>query len=209
MLSLRKLFASHDDFFRLLSSMSGQGQESARALARLTAGEGHEEAIAVLRDSRVRERELAGKIEELLCNSGPVPFGRDDVDPLARSVQAVPRSIRKFGERYHISLRHVPPRSFAPQAVFLQAATDALHSLVTELRNGARITQAKLCNDTLQRIEGEMDKAVVDSIIHLYEETEQPVRALVLKDLYELLDRTFDRCRSAGNLILRIAMKHS
>lgn len=209
MFSLKRLFASHDDFFLLLSSMSAQGQESAKALSQLTRGNAPSDAIAVLRESRVRERKLASDIDELLCKSGQVPFGRDDVEPLARAVQAVPRSIRKFGERYNVSLKHVAPMTFAEQSAMLETATDALHQLVSGLRHGHRVHEAKRCNDVLQKIEGDMDNTVVDAIVRLYDETQQPVRAVVLKDLYELLDRTFDRCRSAGNLILRIAMKHS
>lgn len=189
--------------------MSSQGRESARVLATLTRGDPPGNSMQLLRESRVRERGLAAEIETLLCASGQVPFGRDDVEPLARAVQAVPRSIRKFGERYNISTRHVEPMRFAEHAAMLETATDALHCLVLGLRDGSRIPDAKRCNDTLQRIEGEVDQTVVDSIVQLYAETENPVRAVVLKDLYELLDRTFDRCRSAGNLILRIAMKHS
>jgi hypothetical protein len=30
-----------------------------------------------------------------------------------------------------------------------------------------------------------------------------------LKDLYELLERVFDRCRNAGNILLQIALKQS
>jgi uncharacterized protein Yka (UPF0111/DUF47 family) len=209
MFSLKRLFSSNDEFFALLASMSAQGHESAKALGRLTAGKAGNEALAALRQSRERERVLAAEIEELLCNSHPAPFGKDDVEPLARAVQAVPRSIRTFAERYNISRAHLDPMSFAPETAMLQTATDALHSLVVELRTGTRLTTAKTHNDTLQKIEGEMDDTVVNSIVQLYERTDRPIRAIVLKDLYELLDRTFDRCRTAGNLILRIAMKHS
>jgi uncharacterized protein Yka (UPF0111/DUF47 family) len=30
-----------------------------------------------------------------------------------------------------------------------------------------------------------------------------------MKDLYELLEKIFDRCRDAGNVISHVALKHS
>jgi uncharacterized protein Yka (UPF0111/DUF47 family) len=33
--------------------------------------------------------------------------------------------------------------------------------------------------------------------------------ALALKDLYELLEKVFDRCRDAGNVISHVVLKHS
>ena len=35
------------------------------------------------------------------------------------------------------------------------------------------------------------------------------VQAIFLKDLYELLEKAIDRCRSAGNIISLIVLKNS
>lgn len=209
MLNLKALFGTENQYFVLLASMSEQGRSSARALNELVTGTSSADSLKSLQASRTIERDLASKAETLLCKGRAAPFGRDDVDDLTRAVQAVPRSIRKFGERYAISRRHIGVVSFARELGMLENATDTLHNLVTDLQSGQSIPTAKKHNDALQKIEGEVDDIVFNCIIALYRETGDPRRALILKDLYELLDRTFDRCRSAGNLILRLVMKHS
>jgi uncharacterized protein Yka (UPF0111/DUF47 family) len=35
------------------------------------------------------------------------------------------------------------------------------------------------------------------------------VKVIVLKDLYELLEKVIDRCRDAGNVISQIVLKNS
>ena len=36
-----------------------------------------------------------------------------------------------------------------------------------------------------------------------------PLRTIFLKDLFELLEKIFDRCRDAGNSVFQIVLKHS
>jgi hypothetical protein len=35
------------------------------------------------------------------------------------------------------------------------------------------------------------------------------VQVVVIKDLYELMEKVIDRCRDAGNVILQIVLKNS
>jgi uncharacterized protein len=43
----------------------------------------------------------------------------------------------------------------------------------------------------------------------LYNGNHSAVRVIVLKDLYELLEKVVDRCRDAGVVVSHIALKHS
>jgi hypothetical protein len=64
-------------------------------------------------------------------------------------------------------------------------------------------------NTKLQRIEGEADKLMLDHLRELYSGKHEAITALALKDLYELLEKVFDRCRDAGNVISNVVLKHS
>jgi uncharacterized protein Yka (UPF0111/DUF47 family) len=37
----------------------------------------------------------------------------------------------------------------------------------------------------------------------------EPIRILLLKDLFELLEKAIDRCRDAGNVAYQIVLKNS
>ena len=43
----------------------------------------------------------------------------------------------------------------------------------------------------------------------MFSETSNPVRLLLRKDLFELLEKAIDRCRDAGNVIYAIVLKNS
>jgi uncharacterized protein Yka (UPF0111/DUF47 family) len=62
-------------------------------------------------------------------------------------------------------------------------------------------------NSKLQDIEGEADQAVLDILRRLYNGKQDPVQAMFLKDLFELLEKVTDRCRDAGNTITHIVLK--
>ena len=43
----------------------------------------------------------------------------------------------------------------------------------------------------------------------MYQGSHPAHKALLLKDLYELLERIIDRCRDAGNVVTHIVLKNS
>ena len=91
----------------------------------------------------------------------------------------------------------------------LEQATDTVVLMVKELRKGVNIEKVKAQNDTLQHIEGEADKLMVEALRELYNGDHSALRVVVLKDLYELLEKIFDRCRDVGNIVFHIVLKHS
>ena len=50
---------------------------------------------------------------------------------------------------------------------------------------------------------------MLDLLRDLYSGRHDSLEVIVLKDLYELLERIIDRCRDAGNVINHIVLKHS
>ena len=50
---------------------------------------------------------------------------------------------------------------------------------------------------------------MLERLRDLYSGKHEAVKAVVLKDLYEILEKVFDRCRDAGNVVFHIVLKHS
>jgi uncharacterized protein Yka (UPF0111/DUF47 family) len=67
----------------------------------------------------------------------------------------------------------------------------------------------KSLNARLQQLEGDADKAVLELMKDVYGGKHPPQRALLLKDLFELLEKVIDRCRDAGNVVTHIVLKNS
>jgi hypothetical protein len=71
------------------------------------------------------------------------------------------------------------------------------------------LEKVKDLNDKLQFLESEADNHMMSLYKDLFSGKHEPIQVIVLKDLYELLEKVIDRCRNVGNVIARIALKHS
>jgi uncharacterized protein Yka (UPF0111/DUF47 family) len=91
----------------------------------------------------------------------------------------------------------------------LDQASGTLFSMVQSLRKKSDLEGVKELNTKLQRIEGDADKLMLEVLRDLYSGSHDPIKAVILKDLYELLEKVFDRCRDAGNVVFHIILKHS
>jgi hypothetical protein len=94
-------------------------------------------------------------------------------------------------------------------ADMLNEATEVVLVMVKELRSGVNIKEIKEQNTRLQTIEGEADNLMLDGLREIYSTDSDPLRTIFLKDLFELLEKVFDRCRDAGNSVFQIVLKHS
>ena len=81
--------------------------------------------------------------------------------------------------------------------------------MVRQLRRRPHLDKIKEENDRLHQYEGEADKLILELLRDLYSGKYEALQAIVLRDLYELLEKVIDRCRDAGNIIFQIMLKNS
>lgn len=112
-------------------------------------------------------------------------------------------------QRLLLSPQLVRGINFARQIGLLERATAIVLELVQTLRDRMNLEKVKELNDKLQFVEGEADKHIIELYKELFNEQHQAIQVIVLKDLYELLEKIIDRCRDAGNVISHIVLKNS
>jgi uncharacterized protein Yka (UPF0111/DUF47 family) len=117
--------------------------------------------------------------------------------------------IEKFAERYNLAPERLAGIDFARQAVLMQRATETLARMVRLLRKFPPLETVKAMNDQLQSIEAEADGVMLDLLRDVYGGKFEPLQAMMLRDLYDLLERAIDRCRDCGNVISHIVLKNS
>ncbi len=118
-------------------------------------------------------------------------------------------SVEKFAERFTLARERLAGVDFSRQAELLEKATATVVAMVKQLRHLGELEQTKELNDRLQYIEGQADKLVLELLRQLYQQAEDPLRVLIVKDLVELLEKVIDRCRDAGNVVTQIVLKNS
>ncbi len=88
-------------------------------------------------------------------------------------------------------------------------APPTLEDFVLSRRKEKRIAQEiseELVNTFITGLER---KLMLELLGDLYSGRHETLKVVVLKDLYELLERIIDRCRDAGNVINHIVLKNS
>lgn len=209
MFSLQKLFGKDDPFFRLLEDSAKESQHSVEALKRILQNPSMTPTLDEFVVSRRKEKELASEIRNLLVNSFVTALEREDIEALSHSLYKIPKTIEKFAERYILCAPRLRDVDFGQYLVMMEEVTATLLKMVETLRKKTDLEAMKELNGVLQKLEGDADKLMLERLRDLYSGKYEPVKAVILKDLYELLEKVFDRCRDAGNVVFHIVLKHS
>lgn len=211
MFSLQTMFGKGDRFFGLLESSAEAAHQSSTALREMIATGPHDSpATEAFMAAHAREKELAIEISEALINTFVTALDREDIESLSSALYKIPKTIQKFAERYAIVGDRIGDINFLPRAELLMRATEITHEMVCELRKGLHhLGRVRKLQAQLQAIESEADRLLLEPYNDIYLDDGNPIRAMLAKDLFELLEKAVDKCRDVGNLIYNIVLKHS
>jgi uncharacterized protein Yka (UPF0111/DUF47 family) len=209
MFSLQAMFGKGDRFYGLLEQSAEAACESARALRELVSQADHAPVMAAFASSRAREKALAAQISEELVNTFVTALDREDIEALNAALYKIPKTVEKFAERYTIVAERLAGVDFGQRALVLERSAEVVVQMIGELRRGLRIDPVKKLQDSLQALESEGDKMLLDPYRTLYVEGGDVMRAMLAKDLFELIEKAIDKCRDVGNVVYSIVLKNS
>ncbi len=209
MFSLQTIFGKGDKFYGLLEASAAAARESTRALLELLAAPPQQRSLEKFKHARQREKNLAAQISQELVNTFVTALEREDIDALSTTLYKIPKIVEKFAERYMLAADRLGEVDFTSRAVMLERACEVIEQMVGLLRKGMNIDTSKLLNDKMQSIEAEADRLILELYRDTYANEQDPMRYLILKDLFELLEKAIDRCRDAGNVVHQVVLKNS
>jgi uncharacterized protein len=209
MQSLQKLLGKEDRFFQLLASSAEQAQAAALALRQFISTSPAQRNLQGFVEIRRRDKAITGEINEILCTTFVSSLDAEDIEALSNNIYKIPKTVEKIAERILLAPQHLGSMNLSDQVSMLERCTAVLLQMVKEMQQGMTRGRVKSLNDQLQAIEGEADKAVLELLRGIYNESKDPGRVVFLKDIFELLEKVTDRCRDAGNTIFRITLKNA
>jgi uncharacterized protein Yka (UPF0111/DUF47 family) len=209
MFSLQRLLGKEDKFFSLLEASAEEARISVHALVRFNQGFERQSMMDDLGLARRKDRKLKDEISEAIYNTFVTAIEREDIEDLASALYKIPKTVEKFTARVMISPTVVHGVDFTRQIHLLEQATETIVEMIKGLRRGVDLDVTRRLNDKLQQIENEADDAILDLYRDLFNGKHDPIKVIVLKDLYELLERVIDRCRNVGTVISHIVLKNS
>ena len=209
MFSLQKLFGKGDKFNELLEAAAKEAHESVRLVIELMKSPRDTKKFDDLVMARRKEKKISEQISEELVQTFVTGLEREDIEALARGLYKIPKSAEKLAERFMMAGKLVEGLDFSRQAELMEKATDAVHAMIKQLDELDDLEKIKALNDKLQYVEGEADKVMNELLRDLYSGKFDALRAIVLRDIYELIEKVVDRCRDVGNVMMHIVLKNS
>jgi uncharacterized protein Yka (UPF0111/DUF47 family) len=212
MFSIRKLFGKEEKFFDLLEASAEEARTSTALLERFLqerAANDRHMNIDEFVNTRRNDKRITQQITEQLCRTFVTPLEREDIEALAFTLYRIPKMVEKIVERLAIYPGRLPQDGLLRQAKLLQLSADTVASMVGELRKGTKMDRIRASNDKLQNAEGEADKLMLQLEKELYEGPYEAKEVIFLLQLFEMVEKTVDRCRDAGNVVFQIVLKYS
>lgn len=209
MFSLQMLFAKNDLFFDLLEASAEEARASVQALLKIAERRDRAPSLEEFTRSRRKDKQITSRISEELCKTFVTPLDREDIEELSTVLYKIPKTIEKFAERLIVGGPQLAGVNFTRQISLLEQATDTVLVMVKQLRDRSHLERLQDQHAMLQQIEGQADKLMLDLLREVYSGKYDPLQAILLKDLYELLEKVIDRCRDAGNVISHVVLKHA
>jgi uncharacterized protein Yka (UPF0111/DUF47 family) len=209
MFSLQKIFSQDERFFDLLEASAEEASRSVEALNGLLSNPGRLPSLEEFHNRKERDKHITEQINEALIGAYVTVLEREDIELLSSALYKIPKTVEKFAERFIISAKLASDTNFKPHTQILGVATEQVIQMVKKLRRGVSVEQIKAMNDVLQKAEGEADELILKIFADLFTDKHHPTKVLVMKDLYELLEKVVDRCRDTGNIVTHIILKRA
>ncbi|MFM7604179.1 MAG: DUF47 domain-containing protein, partial [Prosthecobacter sp.] len=192
----------------LLERSAKEAQNSVHLLKNLLSKPAGAQSLDSLSEAR-KDKAITQEIDEALCKTFVTDLEREDVEALANALYKIPKTVEKIAERYEICAGKLDGVDFSKQMAFTESAVDIVVTMVSELRQKMHLEKMKELNKKLQQIEGDADKYILALLKDLYQGHYDPLRVIMLRDLYDLLEKVVDRCRDAGNVLSHIVLKYT
>ena len=208
MFSLQKFFAKDDRFFDLLEASAEASRASVQALKQILTDRDADHSLDEFVAVRRKDKQITIEINELLARTSVTSLDPEDIESIARALYKIPKTVEKFAERYLICATQLKDVDFSRHVTLVQTATDTVAAMMRDLEK-SRFEEVKLLNDRLQTAEGDADKLMLELLKEMYGGKYAPLKVIILKDLYDLLEKVVDRCRDVGNVVANVVLKNS
>ena len=209
MISLQKFFGKSDIFYDLLEKSAEEARHGVQALKTLFAQPPSAQNMDELKLVRRKDKKITEEINEALCKVFVTELDREDIEALSNALYKIPKTVEKIAERFIICSDKIIGVDFSRQMGMMETAAETVVQMVGELRKKLHLERMKDMNAKLQQIEGDADKLILELLKDLYSGNHDPLRVIMLRDLYDLMEKVVDKCRDAGNVLSLIVLKYS
>ncbi len=201
------LLPREDQYFALFAQMSGKLQEASDILVEmLQASDTDYDSYSKKIKSVEHEcDELTHNITTKLNSSFITPFDREDIYTLSVALDDVCDYIDAAGRAIVMYNIHESDEHAIKLGLIIQELTKEIAGACATLEK-SKGHEPYLLN--IQRLENEADDVYFNATAELFKSNDA-IKIIRWKELYEILENATDRCESVGNIIESIILKHN
>lgn len=190
-------------FYELFGKQAALAAEALSELSRslLQGASGHPR----LRELEHDGDEVAHQIYLLTDMTFTPPLEREDILRLAHGLDDVVDLAEEVSDKIDLYKAKPIPKAATEMAECLAQAGSELQKAVQNLENPAALSPILL---EIHRLENVGDRVTREALQHLFNgDGSTPVDVIKWKDLYDLLERTMDKCESVAEIIETVNLK--
>lgn len=147
------------------------------------------------------------KIIRMLNTTFITPLDREDIYGLATALDSILNLIDASAQRF-VMYRVEQPTTEAKELAFI--IVRCCHTLSSALNHlGKRHDDIHEQCVELNALENEADNVCREAISRLFDEETDPIQLIKWKEIYEILERTTDRCEDAANILESVVVKNA
>lgn len=200
-------------FFPLLKQMSEVIIKASDILIESLHSKSHQDFLEYYKKIKEQEREgdkLSHKIYDELNSTFITPFDREDINHLANMLDDVTDGINSCAKRIALYNPKKIPASAIEQANIIKESAVLIDKAIEEIDNlkKNRNSIKQYCR-SLHDLENQGDDVYEKFIIRLFEEEEDAIEIMKVKEIVHELEKTLDASEQVGKIIRTIIIKYA
>jgi len=210
---LHALLPKEDKFFRMLEQDLENLRTAAQTFKELMrhsmASDERAQKIRKLEELEHRGDELTHKIFHELGATFITPFDREDIHVLTSVLDDILDYINGAATRIHLYKIKKVTVEQEQLASMVADAVEQLHSAIPLLRDLKNVQGIRECLVRVHSIENAADDLFERAIADLFDDCDDPIRLIKLKEVFVSLETATDKCEDAANVIESIIVKNA
>jgi uncharacterized protein len=164
------------------------------------------------RNSKIKDLEhegdqIAHKLFTILAQTFVTPLDREDISRLASAIDEVLNYTDGTADRFVLFKIREPTPYMLELSKILLSASQEIYLLMTQIRKLKNANELVERCRNIKRYEHEGDKIYRTAIAELFE-TDNAIEIIKLKEIYETLEGSLDRCQEVADIVENIALKY-
>lgn len=209
MFSIQSFFSRDNKFFDLLEASAQETLSLSRLLIEMLKNRSQTMSLDQFAKLRGNDKLITDSISHELVNTFVTGLEREDIEMVSYALYKTCKTIEKFAERFHLAPQRLADVDFSEQTDLIEQATVTLAEMIGLLRKMPTLETIKGLNDRMQAIESRADDVILKLLGEVYGGKYEPIQAMMVRDLHDLLEKVIDRCRDAANAVSHIVLKNS